>query len=66
MRLLRIIWARIAAEWSLQRIGRRSLREMRFRKYRARIGHERTARARLLRRLPAKLGSTVLVVIAAS
>lgn len=60
--LFRKIAARIATELRMQRLGRRSLREVQFRKYKApsQTG-DRLVRDRLLRRLPRHLGTSVLV-----
>lgn len=60
MNLFRAIFGRIARELRLQRLGRRSLREVRFRKYKILPGDSRGVRERLLRRLPRGLETTVL------
>lgn len=52
MSLLRALLRRIVAELRLQQIGRRSLREVRFRKYKVVPKDDRLVRDRLLRRLP--------------
>lgn len=59
MNLLRAIVSRIVAELRLQWLGRRSLREVRFSKYKVapKQGDRRVAE-RLLRRLPGELGTS--------
>ena len=56
MNLLRHVFSWLAAEWRLLRLGRRSLREIHFRKYR--IAHETSDRfiaERLLRKMPERV-----------
>lgn len=60
MDLFRAIFDRIAMELRLHRLGRRSLREGRFRKYKIFQSEDRVIRERLLRRLPRGLETTVL------
>ena len=56
MNLLRAILRKIAAEFRVQRLGRRSLREIQFAKYKvAPEQGDRIVRERLLRRLPRSL-----------
>jgi hypothetical protein len=63
--LLRRFWSRLSIEWSLQRKGRRCLKEFKFRKYRLPILQEKLARARLLRRLAGQVGTTLIAMLAA-
>jgi len=64
MNLLRAIVSKIAAELRLQRLGRRSLREIQFSKYKVTPApSDRPVRERLLRRLPRSLETATLVVV---
>jgi hypothetical protein len=56
MNPLRAIFLKLAVEFRAQRLGRRSLREIQFAKYKvAPQRGERSVRERLLRRLPRRL-----------
>jgi hypothetical protein len=61
MNPLRAILVTIAAEFRRQRLGRRSLREIQFAKYKVtpRLG-DRNVQERLLRRMPKRLGKSAL------
>ncbi len=60
MSLFRVIFSKLVTELRLQRIGRRSLREVRFQKYKIPPKDSRAVRERLLRRLPRGLETTAL------
>jgi hypothetical protein len=60
MNPFKAIVSRIGAEFRLQRLGRKALREFQFRKYHVEPNEERVVRERLLRRLPRTVGTTCL------